>query len=138
MSWFKKIFKKEEKDTLDKGLEKSRQGFFEKMTKAVIGKSKVDDEVLDNLEEILIASDVGVATTIKIIGKNRRPRSQRQVYKYCRAGCYPQRRNLGITIGKPSFQHEKYRRKQEAICHNGRWREWCRQDHYHWQARSSV
>lgn len=69
MSWFKKIFKKEEKDTLDKGLEKSRQGFFEKMTKAVIGKSKVDDEVLDNLEEILIASDVGVATTIKIIGK---------------------------------------------------------------------
>lgn len=69
MSWFKKIFKKEEKETLDKGLEKSRQGFFEKMTKAVIGKSKVDDEVLDNLEEILIASDVGVATTIKIIGK---------------------------------------------------------------------
>ena len=69
MSWFKKIFKKEEKDTLDKGLEKSRQGFFEKMTKAVIGKSKVDDEVLDNLEEILIASDVGVATTIKIIEK---------------------------------------------------------------------
>ena len=69
MSWFKKIFKKEEKDTLDKGLEKSRQGFFEKMTKAVIGKSKVDDEVLDNLEEILIASDVGAATTIKIIEK---------------------------------------------------------------------
>ena len=50
-------------------LEKSRQGFFEKMTKAVIGKSKVDDEVLDNLEEILIASDVGAATTIKIIEK---------------------------------------------------------------------
>lgn len=69
MSWFKKIFKKEEKETLDKGLEKSRQGFFEKMTKAVIGKSKVDDEVLDNLEEILIASDVGVSTTIKIIEK---------------------------------------------------------------------
>ena len=69
MSWFKKIFKKEEKETLDKGLEKSRQGFFEKMTKAVIGKSKVDDEVLDNLEEILIASDVGASTTIKIIEK---------------------------------------------------------------------
>lgn len=69
MSWFKKIFKKEEKETLDKGLEKSRQGFFEKMTKAVIGKSKVDDEVLDNLEEILIASDVGTSTTIKIIEK---------------------------------------------------------------------
>ena len=67
MSWFKKIFNKEEKESLDQGLEKSRQGFFEKMTKAVVGKSKVDDEVLDNLEEILIASDVGAATTIKII-----------------------------------------------------------------------
>lgn len=67
MSWFKNIFKKEEKETLDKGLEKSRQGFFNKITKAVIGKSKVDDEVLDDLEEILIVSDVGVETTIKII-----------------------------------------------------------------------
>ena len=67
MSWFKKIFNKEEKESLDQGLEKSRQGFFEKMTKAVVGKSKVDDEVLDNLEEILIASDVGAATTIKVI-----------------------------------------------------------------------
>jgi len=67
MSWFKNIFKKEEKETLDKGLEKSSQGFFEKITKAVVGKSTVDDEVLDDLEEILIASDVGASTTIKII-----------------------------------------------------------------------
>ena len=67
MSWFKKIFNKEEKESLDTGLEKSRTGFFEKMTKAVVGKSKVDDEVLDDLEEILIASDVGAATTLKII-----------------------------------------------------------------------
>lgn len=67
MSWFKNIFGKEEKESLDQGLEKSRTDFFEKMTKAVVGKSKVDDEVLDNLEEILIASDVGAATTIKII-----------------------------------------------------------------------
>lgn len=67
MSWFKKIFNREEKETLDQGLEKSRQGFFDKMAKAVVGKSKVDDEVLDNLEEILIASDVGANTTIKII-----------------------------------------------------------------------
>lgn len=67
MSWFKKIFNKEEKETLDHGLEKSRQGFFDKISKAVVGKSKVDDEVLDDLEEILIASDVGAATTIKVI-----------------------------------------------------------------------
>ena len=67
MSWFKKIFKKEEKESLDKGLEKSSQGFFEKISRAVVGKSKVDDEVLDELEEVLIASDVGVNTTVKII-----------------------------------------------------------------------
>ncbi|MGZ5188818.1 MAG: signal recognition particle-docking protein FtsY, partial [Kaistella sp.] len=67
MSWYKNIFKKEEKETLDKGLEKSNQGFFEKISKAVVGKSKVDDEVLDDLEEVLIASDVGASTTIKII-----------------------------------------------------------------------
>ena len=67
MSWYKKIFKKEEKETLDKGLEKSNKGFYEKISKAVVGKSKVDDEVLDDLEEVLIASDVGASTTIKII-----------------------------------------------------------------------
>ena len=67
MSWIKKIFGKEEKETLDKGLEKSNRGFFDKISRAIIGKSTVDDEVLDNLEEILIASDVGAQTTIKII-----------------------------------------------------------------------
>lgn len=67
MSWFKKIFNKQEKETLDQGLEKSREGFFEKISKAVVGKSTVDEEVLDNLEEVLIASDVGASTTIKII-----------------------------------------------------------------------
>ena len=69
MSWFKKIFKKEEKETLDKGLEKSNQGFFDKISRAVVGKSKVDDEVLDDLEEVLISSDVGVETTVKIIDR---------------------------------------------------------------------
>ncbi|MDO5510528.1 MAG: signal recognition particle-docking protein FtsY [Weeksellaceae bacterium] len=67
MSWFKKVFNKESKETLDKGLEKSSQSFFDKMSRAVVGKSKVDEEVLDELEEVLIASDVGVPTTIKII-----------------------------------------------------------------------
>lgn len=76
MSFFKRIFssdKKEEslneqeKQSLDKGLEKSKTTFFSKLSKAVAGKSKVDDEVLDNLEDILISSDVGVNTTLKII-----------------------------------------------------------------------
>ena len=69
MSLFKKIFSKEKKETLDKGLEKSKTSFFSKLSKAVAGKSKVDDDVLDNLEEVLVSSDVGVATTLKIIDR---------------------------------------------------------------------
>lgn len=69
MSLFKKIFSKDKKETLDKGLEKSKTNFFSKLGKAVAGKSKVDEEVLDDLEDVLISSDVGVATTIKIINR---------------------------------------------------------------------
>ncbi len=61
------LFNKEKKDTLDKGLSKTKESVFSKITHAVIGKSKVDDAVLDDLEEILITSDVGVETTLKII-----------------------------------------------------------------------
>ena len=61
------IFSKKNKEDLDKGLEKTKAGFFDKLKHAVAGKSKVDDDVLDNLEEVLITSDVGVETTIKII-----------------------------------------------------------------------
>lgn len=69
MSLFKNIFSKEKKETLDKGLEKTKTSFFNKLSKAVAGKSKVDDEVLDNLEEVLVSSDVGVETTLKIIDR---------------------------------------------------------------------
>lgn len=61
------FFSKDKKEKLDQGLEKTREGVFSKLTKAVIGKSRVDDEVLDNLEEVLVTSDVGVETTLKII-----------------------------------------------------------------------
>lgn len=67
MSFFKKIFSSEKKSTLDKGLEKSKSSFFSKLGKVIVGKSKVDDSVLDNLEEVLVTSDVGVKTTLKII-----------------------------------------------------------------------
>ncbi|QSS96466.1 signal recognition particle-docking protein FtsY [Psychroflexus sp. ALD_RP9] len=69
MGFFKNIFSKDKKEKLDEGLEKSKTSFFGKLSKAVAGKSKVDDAVLDNLEEVLISSDVGVATTIKIIDR---------------------------------------------------------------------
>ena len=62
-----KFFTKEKKETLDKGLEKTKESVFSKIARAVAGKSKVDDDVLDNLEEILITSDVGVETTLRII-----------------------------------------------------------------------
>ncbi|TPN84729.1 signal recognition particle-docking protein FtsY [Aquimarina algicola] len=69
MGLFKNIFSSEKKKTLDKGLEKSKTSFFSKLSKAVAGKSKVDDDVLDTLEEVLVTSDVGVKTTIKIIDR---------------------------------------------------------------------
>jgi fused signal recognition particle receptor len=61
------LFSKEKKESLDKGLEKTKDNFFSKLGKAIVGKSTVDEEVLDNLEEILVTSDVGVETTLKII-----------------------------------------------------------------------
>ena len=67
--FLKNIFSKEKKETLNKGLEKSKNSFFDRLGKAIIGKSKVDEEVLDDLEEVLIASDVGVNTTLKIIDR---------------------------------------------------------------------
>ena len=64
---FFSFFSKEKKETLDKGLSKTKESVFGKIARAIAGKSKVDDEVLDNLEEVLITSDVGVETTLKII-----------------------------------------------------------------------
>lgn len=63
------LLKKEKKEVLDAGLEKTKTGIFDKITRAIAGKSKVDDEVLDNLEDVLLTSDVGVDTTVEIIHK---------------------------------------------------------------------
>lgn len=63
------LFSKEKKETLDKGLEKTKDSFFGKLSRSIAGKSKVDDEVLDDLEEVLVSSDVGVETTLKIIDR---------------------------------------------------------------------
>ncbi|HET9824252.1 MAG TPA: signal recognition particle-docking protein FtsY [Chitinophagaceae bacterium] len=67
MGFFDKIFGKKEKETLDQGLQKTKENFFSKITKAIAGKSTVDEEVLDNLEEALVGADVGIETTVKII-----------------------------------------------------------------------
>ncbi|MDE7409089.1 MAG: signal recognition particle-docking protein FtsY [Muribaculaceae bacterium] len=67
MGFFKKLFSREKKEQLDSGLEKTKKGVWDKIARAVAGKSKVDDEVLDNLEEVFITSDIGVDTSLKII-----------------------------------------------------------------------
>lgn len=69
MSFLGKLFGKKEKESLDQGLQKTKAGFFDKIAKAVAGKSTVDEEVLDNLEDALVSSDVGIDTTIEIIKK---------------------------------------------------------------------
>lgn len=69
MGFFNRLFSKEKKETLDNGLERTKQGIFTKITRAIAGKSKIDDDVLDNLEEVFITSDVGVETTLKIIDR---------------------------------------------------------------------
>jgi fused signal recognition particle receptor len=63
------LFTKEKKDSLNQGLQKSKEGFFTKLSKVLVGKSQVDDDVLDNLEEILVSSDVGIETTLKVISR---------------------------------------------------------------------
>ncbi|MDE5900445.1 MAG: signal recognition particle-docking protein FtsY [Muribaculaceae bacterium] len=71
MSFFSKIFSREKKETLDKGLERTKQGVWSKITRAIAGHSTIDDDFLDELEEVFITSDVGVETTLKIIDRIR-------------------------------------------------------------------
>src|SRR5215218_4739367 len=67
MGFFNKLFGKKEKESLDEGLQKTKENFFSKITKAIAGKSTVDEEVLDSLEEALVSADVGIDTTVTII-----------------------------------------------------------------------
>src|SRR6187402_1794596 len=67
MSFLGKLFGKKEKESLDQGLQKTKEGFLSRLSKAVAGKSTVDEEVLDNLEDALVSADVGIDTTVRII-----------------------------------------------------------------------
>lgn len=69
MSFFNKLFSREKKESLDQGLQRTKEGFLSKISRAIAGKSTVDTEVLDNLEEALVSADVGVTTTVQIINK---------------------------------------------------------------------
>jgi fused signal recognition particle receptor len=72
------VFSKNKKETLDKGLEKTKENLFKKLSRAVVGKSKIDDDILDKLEELLVSSDVGVNTTLKIIDRIEKKVSQKK------------------------------------------------------------
>src|SRR5437764_13740658 len=69
MGFFDKLFGKKEKESLDEGLQKTKENFLSKMSKAIAGKSTVDEEVLDDLEEALVSADVGIDTTVQIIDR---------------------------------------------------------------------
>ena len=118
MSWFsRKNRDKEEvlrdKESLDRGLEKTKRGLFDRLSRAVAGKSKVDDDVLDAIEDALIASDVGVDTTLKIIDMLEDPQGGNGVA----AGC-------GGKGGCPGVRFF-----QETLCDNGGRRQRSRQDY---------
>ncbi len=107
MGFFDKLFGKKEKENLDKGLEKTSQSFFSKITKAIAGKSTVDEEVLDNLEEALVGADVGVDTTIQIIERIEK-RVERDKYlntSELRRILQEEIEGLLVTARDDSFRH---------------------------------
>ncbi len=135
MNFFKKIFSSEKKETLDKGLEQTKTSFLSKLTKAVAGKSKVDDDVLDNLEEVLVSSDVGVNTTLKII---QRIEARVQKDKYVgtdELNAILREEIAGLlsetnTGNATDFEIPK---DKKTVCNYGCWRKWRWQNNDHWQ-----
>jgi len=113
MGLFDKLFKRNKeqevaKETLDKGLEKTKQGFFSKITKAIAGKSTVDAEVLDQVEEALIMSDVGVATTIEIIKRIENRVAKDKFLGTSELNSILQEEMVNILTDAPSLEYQKF------------------------------
>ena len=100
MAFFGLFDKNKKKESLDKGLQKTNQSFMSKISKAVAGKSKVDEEVLDELEEILITSDVGVDTMVKIIARIEERVAKDKYLNVSELDSNFKRRNSSLTIRK--------------------------------------
>ena len=124
MNFFKKLFSSEKKESLDKGLEKSKTSFFDKLTRAIAGKSKVDDDVLDELEGILVSSDVGVDTTLKIID-----RIEKRVSRDKYLGTNELNKILREEIANLLSETHFYSCQQKTLCNYGCWSKWCWKDH---------
>ena len=139
MSFFKRIFSSEKKETLDKGLEQTKTSFLSKLTKAVAGKSKVDDEVLDNLEEVLVSSDVGVNTTLKIIQRiearvsNDKYMGTEELNKILREEI------AGLLSETKSGEETEFTIQLiKTICNYGCWCKWSWEDNNHWETGTSI
>ena len=104
MGFFNKLFSREKKETLDGGLERTKEGLLAKLAHAVAGKSRVDDEVLDNLEEVFVTSDVGVETTLKIIDRLHARRTSLQPLMTL----LPERCTATVNVYHVSFQTDRW------------------------------
>ena len=121
------LFNREKKETLDKGLEKTKQSVFSKIARAVAGKSKVDDDVLDNLEEVLITSDVGVDTTLKIIKRIEERVARDKYVSVSELNAILRDEIAALLTDRPY-----------SLCNTGCRCEWCRQNYYNRQACISI
>ncbi|MBL0882769.1 MAG: signal recognition particle-docking protein FtsY [Chitinophagaceae bacterium] len=108
MGLFDKLFGKKEKESLDEGLQKTKEGFFSKITKAIAGKTTVDDEVLDNLEEALVSADVGIDTTIKIIEKIEKRVKQDKYVNTAELNQILQEEIAAILVDAPELSYQDF------------------------------
>jgi fused signal recognition particle receptor len=108
MGLFDKLFGKKEKESLDQGLQKTKEGFFSKITKAIAGKTTVDDEVLDNLEEALVSADVGINTTIKIIERIEKRVKQDKYVNTAELNQLLQEEIAAILVDAPELSYQDF------------------------------
>ncbi len=108
MGLFDKLFGKKEKESLDEGLQKTKEGFFSKITKAIAGKTTVDDEVLDNLEEALVSADVGIDTTIKIIQRIEKRVKQDKYVNTAELNQILQEEIAAILVDAPELSYQDF------------------------------
>ena len=134
------VFLQGKKETLDKGLSKTKESVFGKIARAVAGKSKVDDEVLDNLEEVLITSDVGVETTLKIIERIEK-RAAADKYMNATELNHILRDEIAALLTENNSEDvddfEAPIAKKPYVSY-GSGRQWCREDYYDWQTGLSI
>lgn len=108
MSFFDKLFGTKEKESLDQGLQKTKEGFLSKITKAVAGKTRIDEEVLDNLEEALIGADVGVETTLQIINRIEKSVKENKYLNVIELNALLQKEIAAVLVDAPDSSFEGF------------------------------